>query len=248
MKVCVVGHRGACGYAPETTIASYRLAIQMGADFVEVDVHRSRDGVLIAIHDADVSRTTDGKGFVSDFTLAELKALDAGSWFNKAFPEKARPEYAGLRVPALQEVMDAVKESRADLFIEIKDPERYQPDLEHALLSLIRSNGMEERVRILSFSTASLRKIKEIDPCFPTVLLIAKPRENPVASCLQISADELGILHTKATAALVDEAHRSGLLLSVWTVDQQEDMERMIALGVDRITTNYPDLLIDLLR
>ncbi len=126
MKIQVVGHRGASGYAPETTIASYRMAIQMGADYVETDVHRSRDGVLVAIHDAEVSRTTNGKGFVADHTLAELKALDAGSWFNNAFPEKARPDYIGLRVPALQEVMDVVQESSAGLFIEIKDPERYQ--------------------------------------------------------------------------------------------------------------------------
>ena len=158
--------------------ASYRMAIQMGADYVETDVHRSRDGILVAIHDADVRRTTNGKGFVADHTLAELKALDAGSWFNKAFPERARPDYIGLRVPALQEVMDVVQESNAGLFIEIKEPERYQQSavshqpsavsfqpsavsLESALLSLIHSSQMKNRIRVLSFSADSLRKIKE---------------------------------------------------------------------------------------
>jgi glycerophosphoryl diester phosphodiesterase len=247
MKIQVVGHRGASGYAPETTIASYRMAIQMGADYVETDVHRSRDGVLVAIHDADVSRTTNGKGFVAEHTLAELKALDAGSWFNTAFPEKARPDYVGLRVPALQEVMDVIQESNAGLFIEIKDPERYQPDLESALLSLIRSSPMENRTRVLSFSVDSLRKIKELDASVPTVFLVAKSKSNPVQITLKIPANELGILHTQATAALVEEAHRSGILISVWTVDQPEDMKRMIALGVDRITTNYPDRLIQLI-
>ena len=262
MKIQAVGHRGASGYAPETTIESYRMAIQMGVDYVETDVHRSRDGVLVAIHDADVGRTTNGKGFVADHTLAELQALDAGSWFNIAFPEKARPDYIGLRVPALQEVMDVVQESSAGLFIELKDPERYQqpavscqpstvgrqPDLESALLSLIRSSQMKNRIRVLSFSADSLRKIKELDASVPTIFLVAKRNTNPVQATLEIPANELGILHTQLTAALVDEAHRSGILISVWTVDQPEDMKRMIALGVDRITTNYPDRLIRLLR
>ena len=262
MKIQVVGHRGASGYAPETTIASYRMAIQMGADHVETDVHRSRDGILVAIHDADVSRTTNGKGFVADHTLAELKALDAGSWFNKAFPERARPDYIGLRVPALQEVMDVVQETNAGLFIEIKEPERYQqsavshqpsgnsrlPDLESALISLIHSSHMKNRTHVLSFSADSLRKIKGLDESVPTVFLVAKPYENPVQATLTIPADELGILHTRATPALVEEAHRSGIRISVWTVDQPEDMKRMIAMGVDRITTNYPDRLIRLLR
>jgi glycerophosphoryl diester phosphodiesterase len=262
MRIQVVGHRGASGYAPETTIASYRMAIQMGADYVETDVHRSRDGILVAIHDAEVSRTTNGKGFVADHTLAELKALDAGSWFNKAFPERARPDYIGLRVPALQEVMDVVQETSAGLFIEIKEPERYQqlavshplsaisrqPDLESALISQIHSSHMENRTHILSFSADSLRKIKGLDASVPTAFLIAKPNENPVQATLDIPADELGILHTLATPALVEEAHRSGILISVWTVDHPEDMKRMIAMGVDRITTNYPDRLIRLLR
>ena len=247
MKIQVVGHRGASGYAPEPTIASYRMALQMGADYVEADVHRSRDGVLVAIHDAEISRTTNGKGFVADHTLAELKALDAGSWFNNAFPEKARPDYIGVRVPALREVMDVVQESSAGLFIELKDPERYQPDLELALLSLIRSSPMENRTRILSFSAASLRKIKELDSSVPTVFLVAKPNENPVWATLEIPANELGILYTQATPTLVEEAHRCGMMISVWTVDQPEDMKRMIAMGVDRITTNYPDRLIRLI-
>jgi len=262
MKIQVIGHRGASGYAPETTIASYRMAIQMGADFVEADVHRSKDGVWVAIHDADVSRTTNGKGVVADHTLTELKTLDAGSWFNKAFPEKARPDYIGLRIPALQEVMDVVQETQAGLFVEIKEPERDQqpaasyqpsaisrpPDLESTLLSLIHGHPMENRTHILSFSADSLRRIKGLDASVPTVFLVAKPNGNPVQATLDIPADELGILHTHATPALVEEAHRGGILISVWTVDQPEDMKRVIAMGVDRITTNYPDRLIRLLR
>jgi len=248
MRIQVVGHRGASGYVPETTLEAYRRAIEMGVDFVETDVHRLRDGTLVAIHDADLKRTTNGKGWVGDLALAELKALDAGSWFNNAYPEKARPEYAGLQVPTLQEVIDLVKKSRAGLFIEIKDPERYQPDLESSLLSLVRGNHMEKRARFLSFSAQSLCKIKELDASIPTMLLISKPRENPVKAAVDIAADELGLLYEYATPAIVNEARNQGLRISVWTVDKQEDMRRMIELGVDSITTNYPDKLIQLLQ
>jgi glycerophosphoryl diester phosphodiesterase len=247
MNTQVVGHRGASGYAPETTLEAYRLAIEMGADFVEADVHRLRDGTIVAIHDANLKRTTNGRGWVANLTLADIKALDAGSWFNNAYPEKARPEYAGLQIPTLQEVIDLVKVSRAGLFIEIKDRKRYPEDLESSLLSIVRSNQMEKRTRFLSFSAQSLRKIKELDASMPTMLLISKPRGNPVKATLKITADELGLLHDHATSAIVAEARKHGLLISVWTVDEPEEMRRMMELGVDRITTNYPDRLVQLL-
>ncbi len=248
MRIQVVAHRGASGYAPETTLEAYRLAVQMGADFVEADMHRLRDGTLVAIHDADVKRTTNGEGPVAGFTLAELKALDAGSWFNKTYPQKAHPEYAGLQVPTLQEVIDVVKASRAGLFIEIKDPERYPPDLESSLLSLVRLNHMEERTRFLSFNPQSIRKIKQLDASVSTVYLISNPERDPVQAALDIPADEVGIRYPHATKAMVEEARRRGVLLSVWTVDNEEDMRRMVELGVDRITTNYPDRVLQLLK
>jgi glycerophosphoryl diester phosphodiesterase len=247
MKIHSIGHRGASGYAPETTLESYRLAIRMGVDFVETDIHMLRDGTIVAIHDADLQRTTNGKGWVGDLTLAEVKQLDAGSWFNSAYPEKARPEYVGLKVPTLQEIIDVVKESSAGLFIEIKDPERYAPDLESSLLSLVRRNQMEKRTRFISFSAQSLLEIKKLDASAPTVLLIAKPEKDPVLAAHEISADELGLLYLCATPGIVEEAHHRGLLINVWTVDKREDMKRMMELGVDRITSNYPDLLVDLL-
>jgi glycerophosphoryl diester phosphodiesterase len=247
MRIHVIGHRGASGYAPETTLECYRLAIRMGVDFVETDIHMLRDGTIAAIHDADLKRTTNGKGWVGDLTLDELKLLDAGSWFNRAYPEKAHPEYAGLKVPTLQEIIDVVKAGSAGLFVEIKDPERYPPSLESSLLSLIRRNQMKERTRVISFSAQSLVKIKKLDASIPTVLLIAKPEGDPVLAAIEASADELGLLYLYATSEIVENAHRRGLLINVWTVDQQDDMKRMMELGVDRITSNYPDRVLDLL-
>ena len=244
----VVAHRGASGYAPETTLEAYRLALEMGVDFVEMDIHMTRDGVLVAIHDADVRRTTDGHGLISDLKVSELKKLDAGSWFNRAHPGKARPGYKGLKVPTLQEILDLVKESSAGCCIEIKDPERYPENLESELLSILRAAGMERRTRVLSFSSRSIAKIKALDSSIQTTLLIARRTRNPVRATLHVPADELGIRYNLATAGIAGAAHEKGISLSVWTVDRETDMERMIRMGADSITTNYPDRLLKLLQ
>jgi len=247
-KIQIVAHRGASGYAPETTLAAYRLALEMAVDFVQMDVHRLRDGTLVAIHDPDVKRTTNGRGRLAELTLPELKALDAGNWFNKAYPEKARPEYVGLKVPTLQELLDLIEKSSTGCYIEIKDPERYPPDLESKLLLLIQEKGLENRTRILSFSPESVSKIKRLAPTIQTAFLISRRWKNPVEATLRVPADELALRHDLATGAIVHSAHESGLTVSVWTVDEEEDLKRMIRFGVDRIITNYPDRLQTLLR
>jgi glycerophosphoryl diester phosphodiesterase len=224
-------------------LAAYRLAIDMGADGVELDVHRLPDETIVAIHDPDVKRTTNGKGKLSELTLAKLKALDAGSWFNKAYPKKARPEYAGLKVPTLQEIIDLTKESSVELYIEIKDTERFSPDLEPSLLSIISKNGMEKRTRFLSFNAQSIRRIKALNPSIQTALLISNAGGNPGRQALQVAADELAIRHEQITHSLIGAAHKNGLSVSAWTVDEEKHMRRMIRCGVDGIITNYPDRL-----
>ena len=213
----------------------------MKADFVEMDIHMLRDGTLVALHDPDVKRTTNGKGLICKLTLAELKALDAGSWFNKTYPRKARPEYVGLKVPTLEEIIDFVKGSPAGCYIEIKDP--HPPELESTLLSVIHNRQMEKRSRIISFSAQSIGKIKTLDSSIQTGLLISLYRKDPIRAAREIRADELAIRYNLATDVIVDSAHGNGLAVSVWTVNRESDMERMIKLGIDCIITNYPDRL-----
>ena len=196
----LIAHRGASGYAPEHTLASYRLAIHMGADFVEQDLQVTKDGVLVCIHDPDLARTTnvgdvfpgrtsirnpdgEGKGkpgwYAVDFTLDEIKKLDAGSWFNRANPFAAKPEYAGARIATLQEVISDVKD-RAGLYIEIKHYEFYKSlglDVIEKLVSLLDSNGFKQagrrdRIFIQSFSKASLVKMREAAPQYARVQLL----------------------------------------------------------------------------
>jgi len=242
-RVQIVAHRGASGYAPEITLEAYRLALEMKTDFVEMDIRMLRDGTLVAIHDPDVKRTTNGTGRISELTLRELKALDAGSWFNKANPKKARREYAGLQVPTVREIVDLVKKSPAGCYFEIKDPELYSTALESSLLSIIHGARMENRACILSFSARSISKVKTLDSSIKTALLISRRGKDPVKKTLNVPADELAILYKAATEPMVEAAHDRGLAVSVWTVDRKPDLERMIRIGVDRIITNYPDRL-----
>ena len=106
IRILVFGHRGASGDAPEHTLLSYRLAKELGADHLEIDLQQTKDGELVALHDEDVDRTTNGTGNVADFTLAELQQLDAGSWSTKKYPAKAMPEYAGLPIPSLRQIFE----------------------------------------------------------------------------------------------------------------------------------------------
>jgi glycerophosphoryl diester phosphodiesterase len=243
----VIAHRGFSGAAPENTLAAFRLAIDAGCDGIELDIQRLRDGTIVVFHDTDLSRITGVKGNIYDLSVAELRLLDAGSWFNKAFPGKARPEYAGLRVPLFEELSGLTAENRVELFIEIKNPELYQPDLESALLALVREYRMEKRVRFLSFDAKSIAEIRKLDPSTRTVLLAARPEPDPIVAALEVEADEVGLLHMLATPETIAAAHENGLSVSVWTVNEPEDLRLMIRRGVDCVITNYPDRLLKLL-
>ncbi len=239
----VVAHRGASGWAPETTLAAYRKALHLKADFLEADVQMTLDGEIIAIHDESVDRTTNGRGPVRQMTLVELKGLDAGSWFNKMYPDRARPDYAGQKIPTLQEIMDLAKESTAGLYLETKNPELYPPHLESTVIQIIRRNGFEKRVVIQSFNPRSVERVKALDPSIPAALLIDALENDPVEATVKIHANEIAIDHNLVTRDIIQKAHERGLTVAVWTVDEHEDLKRMIALGVDAIITDYPDRL-----
>ena len=210
-KPILIAHRGASAYAPEHTKASYELAIKQGADYVEQDLQMTKDGVLICSHDAELSRTTnieeifpdravvrnaDAKGpkkgwYAADFTLAEIKRLDAGSWFNQANPFAAQKEYAGLAVPTLEEAISIIGK-RARLYIEMKYVPFYESmgkDMVVALARVLKSHRLEPAalaannadmlpsVFIQSFSKASLLKLKQLVPTYPRIQLL--PMEDP---------------------------------------------------------------------
>jgi glycerophosphoryl diester phosphodiesterase len=243
----VIAHRGASGYAPETTLASYRMALQMKVDYLELDLQMTADGELVAIHDTVVDRTTNGKGAVGEKTLAELKALDAGSWFNRLVPDRARSEYVGEKIPTLQEIIELTKPTSVGLYIELKSPELYPADFEAKLLNALKRNQFEKRVVVQSFNARSIEKMKALDAGVRTALLVRSLSIDPVEATLAVRANELAISYELLAPDVVKRARDNGLAITVWTVDEAEAMKRMTELGVDRIITNYPDRLQTLL-
>nr|WP_286170923.1 glycerophosphodiester phosphodiesterase [Bacillus sp. NTK071] len=255
-KLANVAHRGASGHAPEHTIPSYKLGDKMKGDYIEIDLQMTKDGKLIAMHDEAVDRTTNGTGLVKDYTLEEIKQLDAGSWFNEMYPEKAKKSYEGLQVPTLEEVIQTFGKD-ARYYIETKSPEVY-PGMEKELLRVLEKynlTGVNERsskVLIQSFSKESLLKMQDLNPNLPLVQLISY-KEQATMSDEELNelteyAVGVGMSYTKIDEAYVQKVRSAGLLIHPYTVNEKEDMERLLDWGVTGMFTNYPDRLNEVLK
>jgi glycerophosphoryl diester phosphodiesterase len=231
-----IAHRGASAAAPPNTLAAFQKAAELGADGVELDVHLSADGVPVVIHDFTVDATTDGTGPVADLTLAQLKRLDAGSTFDPAF--------AGERIPTLEEVLEM--EERLFINIELKTPGLRDSGLERAVTALIKRCGTGDRVLLSSFNPFSLRRAKRLAPHIPVGLLYASDLPLPLrrAWLAPLAPHEARHPeHTMVDARYMAWARRRGYRVNTWTVDDPEEMRRLIQLGVDGIITNVPDVL-----
>jgi glycerophosphoryl diester phosphodiesterase len=246
-----IGHRGASAYAPEHTFAAYDLALEQGADYIEIDLQMTADGVLIAMHDKTLNRTADApegvpeqycRGLVSKKTLEQIKMCDVGSWFS--------PEYADEQIPTLEEIFQRYGTS-VNYYIETKNPEA-APGMEEELLRLMGEYGLIEpaaenwQVLIQSFSAESLMKIHELEPSLPLIQLYWAGTSKSIQRDLDaVSAYAVGIGPYKqdVDAALVEAAHEHCLAIHPYTVNTVEEMEALIALGVDGMFTNNPNLL-----
>lgn len=223
----VVGHRGAAGVQPENTIPGFEYAIELGCEYVETDVHLSRDGHLVIIHDDTVDRTTNGRGRVAEMTLAELRALDAGE---------------GRQIPLLQEVLDVVR-SRAILLCELKGP--YTPD---PVVRKVLANKMAEQVIFTSFHFGRLARVKQIDAKLQIGATFGDPPADALEEAVALGAETVGIQHSKMTEAFVVRARQLGLNLRAWNPDSVEDIQRMIDLEPTGISSNRPDRVLQLLN
>jgi len=229
-KVLIVAHRGASGWAPENTLASFKKAMEIGADYSELDVHLTKDGEVILLHDDTLDRTTNGKNGVWEYTLEEVKKLDAGSWFS--------PEFAGEPIPTLKEVIEAVK-GKMKLNIEIK-VSGHDPDIAEKVVDIVRSENFGNDCMITSFDSASVLKVKQIAPELTTGFIFSTDYPQSVfngnwevLSCNKKVVDE----------EFLKKARKAGKKVQVWTVNDEETMKELIDLGVDGIITNYPDKL-----
>jgi glycerophosphoryl diester phosphodiesterase len=216
-----IGHRGARAYEPENTLRSFKKALEIGVDAVELDVRKTKDDQLVVIHDADVKRTTDGNGLVSELTLKEIKEFSA---------EK------GEKIPTLKEALDFL-DKKAKTLIELKEE-----GVEEKVLSLVNEKGLQKNVIIVSFIEAALRKVRELDREVETGLLYATHR-NPVKAALDLKASYLLPLYRFTHTANVQKAHENGLKIIVWTVNTPEEVAEYAKKGVDGIASDKPDIL-----
>jgi len=234
-----VGHRGARGHAPENTFASFKRGLELGASVVETDVHISRDGEVVVIHDHTVDRTTNGKGYVKDMTVAELKRLDAGAAFDAAFD--AAGTYAGERIPTLAELLEWAK-PRVPLAIEIKNGPLYYPGLAAKVIGLLRRYDMLKQAILISFDHFVLREARIIDPEVTTGILYAGRLVDPIHAAREAGAAALHPQWAYVTPDLVEVAHAAGLAVSPWCPNDVETLRWLDQMGVDSIGTDYPDL------
>ena len=242
-----IGHRGASGYAPEHTIPAYDLALEQGADYIEIDLQMTADGVLVAMHDDTLDRTTNCTGPVIEKTLEEVKMCEVSNSFG--------PEYDGLEIPTLEEIFQRYGK-KVNYYIETKNPD-LAPGMEEELLRLMDEYGLTKpaakrsQVLIQSFSEESLRKIHALEPSLPLIQLYSSTltSEEIQADLADASTYAVGIgpSQTDVDAALVEAAHDLCLDVHPYTVNELVDMERLIALGVDGMFTNFPDRLETLL-
>lgn len=247
-----IAHRGGRGLSPEHTIAAYKKALKVGADVLEIDVHATRDGEMVVIHDPTVDRTTNGKGGVNELTLSEIKGLNAGYWF--AVKKDNKEDYPfrreWLTIPTLKEVFTEFPDQRIN--IEIK---QFAPPIEERLFQLIKARNMTEKVLVVSESHDAIKRfrkvskgsiatgasVSEIRMFVIFMRLKMMPIYMPAADAFQIA--EYHENYHLLTEEFIERAHRKNIKIHVWTVNKREDMARLIKLGVDGIMTDYPDLL-----
>ena len=228
-RVSIVGHRGAAACAPENTLVSFREALRQGADIIELDVQLSADGHAVVFHDDRLDRTTNAQGPLAERTLAELKALDTGSWFD--------PRFSGETIPTLDEVLAWAKD-RVPLFIELKHSVPPDPALGAAVVERILAHGMTERVVVISFEHLALRWVKERAPELATGALYREQVADPVRLARRIRACAVMPLCHNITAKDVTLCHAAGLSVNVWGPDP--DYPALIAMGVDCVNADHP--------
>ncbi len=234
-----VAHRGASGLAPENTIVAFEKAVELGADALELDLHLTRDGELVVIHDETLDRTTDGRGPVHERSLDELKRLDAGRWFGQAF--------AGQRIPTLTEVLDRFA-GTLPLALELKAGSAVFPGIEEAVVAALRRHSAVEQVAVASFDHFALLRLKEIEPALRTgMLMVGRPVSVP-AIAHACRAEAVALEASFVTETEVGACRAAGLQLLAWVVNEPRRMRHLLALGVDGIITDRPDLMRDILE
>lgn len=228
-------HRGASAYCPENTMAAFRKALELRATGIETDVQRTADGRLVLIHDESLKRTAGDPRLVKDIRYDELTLLDAGSWFD--------PPFSNERVPSLDHLLELVKQTDIVLNLELKNGIVPYPGMEEEVIQAVRSHGLSEQVVISSFNHYSLALCKQLAPEIRTGILYMEGLYRPWDYASLLKADALHAYKFAVLPEWVEEAAAHGVVYHPFTVNEEEEMERLLAFGVSGIITDYPDRL-----
>ena len=231
----VFAHRGWCGVYPENTMLAFEKAIELGVDGIELDVHMTKDNQLVIIHDETVNRTCDGTGRVKDMTVEELKKLDASSIF--------RGKYGKCEIPTLREYLERVKDLPLITNIELKTNLYDYEGLPEMVYELIKEYGLQDRMIISSFNHYTIMRMKAIAPELKYGFLSDTWILDAGAYCAKHGVPCYHPGRGNLIPELVKEIKDHGLEINTWTVNQEEEVRRFHAMGIDSIIGNYPDMI-----
>lgn len=234
----IFAHRGASAHAPENTLAAFELALAQGADGVELDAKLSADGKVVVIHDATVDRTTGAHGRVKDLSLADIRSLDAGSFFSEKFN--------GEKIPTLDEVFESIGK-RAFINVELTNYNTPRDHLVETVCMLVKRFGLQKRILFSSFFASNLSRARSYLPEVSTGLLALGGLPGAWSRSFGFAFGKYQALHPNikdTTHQQVQRVHRLGKRIHVWTVNAEEDMRRLFGWGVDAIITNDPQLAV----
>ncbi len=240
--VLVFGHRGASAYAPMNTIPAFELAAEQGADAIELDVHLTKDGEIVIVHDFTIDHTTNSEGVVTEKTLAELKLLDAGSWFDNKF--------AGVRLPTLGEVFEAVGD-KLYINVEIKTLSQDGDGTEEAVATCIKKHNMAERVIVSSFNPLVLKRFRLIAPEIPIGYLLYHDdpfNTEPHKTLPPTEYEALHLHHEMVNDEQMAFANQHQLIVNCWTVNESDIALKLKSAGVRGVMSDYPDRMIEVLQ
>jgi glycerophosphoryl diester phosphodiesterase len=219
-RVLRIGHRGAAGHAPENTLAAVQKGIELGVDFVEIDVRRTADDALVALHDPTVNRTTNGKGRVDSLSLRELRTFDAGN---------------GERIPTVEEVLKTAA-GRAGLMLELKIA-----GVAHLAVQAVRKLRFDNPVIYASFLHHELLSVREAAPEAALMVLFDRLPRTAVAYAMQYRPHYIGLRHDTANRRIVEAFHGENLQIWVYTANSPGHISRVLSLGVDGVISNFPE-------
>lgn len=243
MSCKVIAHRGSNKVAPQNTLPAFRRAIEEGTNGFETDVHLSRDGKLVICHNYTIDKTSDGTGYITSFTSDELKKYDFGAYFGE--------EFVGTRIPTLEEFLELTAPTDTDIInLELKSPKNRSREMVMKTMDVIKKYGVLDRIIISSFDGSILKTVKKIEPACKTAFLYPSTNPNahrfevfPFATVKNIGAEIIHPASVFVNKVLVTTAHKLGLQVNVWTVNDEATVRRLLACGVDGIITDCPGIV-----